>query len=200
MWRATVRRWCERALMRTALPLCGMLALHACATPDAAGTSRDSFRPMRTEPVIAWDCDVPAGSMSRLEYSLRAPAVRITGTIALVDIRPDPQWMPSATLRAGSADNRRFAGFQIRASPDAPESLAIVAIASDQEPSLLGTVPRSAEPLPVSLVQLPDGSVTIGVGSFERRLQGYTGASALVTFACSSAEFGFKGFVVSGGR
>lgn len=179
----------------TAALLLVSFALAGCATKNGVAARLQSAFASR-DPTLNWDCDVAAGSASRFDYTLNAAAVLISGSITLVEAREHAQWAPGATIRIGSPDKEESSGVQLVIQATAPDRITVVGFTDDGKIAVMGTLPRTADPVPVSLYRSREGAIVLRVADFERRDQAHRSRQARIGFACSTSEFQFSDFTV----
>jgi len=146
-----------------------------------------------------FDCDVPPGRFSEWSRTVSTRAVRLSGTVELIEPRHDEHWRPVASIYIGGTNSA--AGLRAYVDWNSPDMLHFVLAgpgASGPSSPAVVSVPwqRQVTPFSVSLSESGELKVSAGSGAQTLHLKAFEVRS--IQLACSTAQFKFRGVIVGG--
>src|SRR5579883_461968 len=111
--------------------------LSLVAVPLVAGCVSAASR--TSPPEHYFDCDVPPGKFSEWSRTVGAKALRVSGTVELVEPRHDARWAPVANVFIGGKDGTSEVGLNVYFDWQSPDVLEFMVV----EPG----APQSRQPV-----------------------------------------------------
>ena len=149
-------------------------------------------------PEHCFDCDASPGKFSEWSRTISARAVRLSGTLELIEPRYDAKWAALANVFVGGTDDASMVGLRAYFSWDPPEMLHFVLMGSNGPTSgrTVVSVPwqHRAIPFTVSLSESRHLTVSAGSGSQTLHLKDFD--VQRIALVCSTAEFKFRAVIV----
>lgn len=177
--------------MRHLLRLFSLLVLTGCVSTASRRPPAEHY----------FDCDVPPGKFSEWSRTVSAKALRISGTLELVEPRHDPRWIPAANVFIGEKGGASAGGLRAYLDWRSPEVLHFVLMGRGAPPSGQDVLSlpwqEGQEQFTPFIVTLSgSGELSVYAGGVAQTLQVSNSDIGSVQLSCSTAQFKFRDVIV----
>jgi hypothetical protein len=174
--------------MQTFLSLVAVLLVAGCVSTASRTPPPEHY----------FDCDVPPGKFSEWRRTASAKALRVSGTVELIEPRHDPRWAPVANVFIGGKDGTSAVGLRAYLDWQSPDVLQFIVIEPGAQPlrQAVLSVPWHGSVTPFTLALSGSGKLKLSAANAEQTLQLSMFDAQSVQLICSTGQFKFRQVVV----
>lgn len=140
-----------------------------------------------------FDCDVPAAKSSEWNRTLTARAVRVSGTVQLIERREDKRWWPVASVFLIGDNESAWVGLQVYVDRQTPNELQLSLRdrSASKERTPFASLPWQDRPIPFTLSLSESGELRVSAGGQSQSVQVGAFEVRKLALSCSTGQFKF---------
>lgn len=175
------------ARMRNVLGLVPLALLAGCVTTASRLPPPEHY----------FDCDVPPGKFSEWSRTVSARSVQISGTVELIEPRPDARWGTVANILIRGERGGSSVGLRVYFDWRSPEVVHFLLMGqgapSDQD---ILSLPWQGQATPFTVALSGSGELKVSVASVAQVLEVSNFDIHGVQLSCSTAQFKFRRVII----
>ena len=144
-------------------------------------------------PEYYFDCDAAAAHKSSWERTVSAQPFVLTGTVALLEARDDPKWLPTISIRVLGQNDTPGVGLIVARQLAEPHTFNVVLLddITPKERVSVGEINDFSTPVPFRVEVSKLGDVTLSIGPLIATTRITQFPLKRISLACSTGEFRF---------